>query len=69
MPHDWTIRRFLVRQHGYYCEDCLARTLGLSTEDVRRNAPRSATGDVVTRYRICHGCMTEKEVVGVRLSA
>lgn len=69
MPHASTIRRFLARQHGYYCEVCLARVLRLSTDDIRRNTLRNETGDLIMRYRICHGCMAEKEVVGVRISA
>lgn len=69
MTHAWTIRRFLARKHGYYCEACLARMVGLPIDDVRSNTLRNASGDLVSRYRICHGCMAEKEVVGVRISA
>jgi hypothetical protein len=69
MPHAASIRRFLVRQHGFYCEACLARLLGLSTDEVRRSTARSATADVVVRYHVCHGCMAEKEVIALRLSA
>jgi hypothetical protein len=69
MPHALTIRRFLLRRGGYYCQSCLARMLGLSSDDVRSNLPGYAMADLVMRYRICHGCMTEKVVVGVRLSA
>jgi hypothetical protein len=67
MAHAWAIRRFLFERPGYYCETCLARSLGLPVHDIRRW--RRETAEVITRYRICHGCMAEKGVVGLRMSA
>jgi hypothetical protein len=49
MSHAATIRRFLARRHGYYCEACLAPLLRLSTDEIRRSTPRDATADVVIR--------------------
>jgi hypothetical protein len=69
MANVWTIRRFLFDRRGYYCETCLARALGLPIDDVRRNTRRGDTAEVVTRYRICHDCMAEREVVGLRIGA
>src|SRR5262245_18253205 len=69
MVHAWAIRRFLFERHGYYCETGLAQALGLPVHEIRRNARRRETTEVVTRYRICHGCMAEKEVVGLRICA
>jgi hypothetical protein len=46
---------------------CLARALGLTVDDVRRYTRRSETVEVVTRCRMCDGCMAEKEVVGLRI--
>jgi hypothetical protein len=69
MPHTRTIRRFLINRRGYYCETCVARALGLSIDDIRRNIRRNETAEVVTRYGLCHGCLAEREVVGVRISA
>ena len=63
------IRRFLINRHGYYCEACLARTLGLSIDDVQHYTRRRETIEPVIRYRICHSCMAEKEVVGLRTCA
>jgi hypothetical protein len=57
----------LIDRHGYYCVICLARALGLTVDDVRRYTRRSETVEVVTRCRMCDGCMAEKEVVGLRI--
>jgi len=67
MPHYLAIWKFLATHGGYFCEECLAEQLTLSTDDVRRSL-RHRT-DVTIRYAICQRCLSEKSVLGLRRSA
>lgn len=54
--------KFLVRQGGYYCEECLAERVGVSVDEIRRRP----SSDFVALYRLCHGCHCERRVIALR---
>lgn len=65
MSAEQQIWKFLVTHGGYYCEECLARHLGLAVDEVRR----ARSTDLVNLYRMCHGCHGERRVMAVRPGA
>jgi len=60
------IRKFLAKHRGYYCEACLARQLRVAVEDVRRTADELERPDIITTYRMCQECLSERRVLGLR---
>jgi hypothetical protein len=69
MPHYPAIRTFLFNHHGYYCEECLAATLNLSANEIRRTVGQRTFAEVTIAYRICQSCLDEKGVFALRTSA
>jgi len=69
MPRPSTIQRFLLRGPGFFCDACLASALGLSLDDVRRDAREGHPGAFMLRYGVCSVCGIENEVIGIRTSA
>lgn len=69
MRHYPAIRHFLFDHHGYYCVDCLAARLNLSTDEIRRSVGHGTLAEVTIAYRICQSCLDEKGVFALRASA
>jgi len=69
MPCYPAIRHFLANHRGYYCADCLATSLNLSTDQVRRSVGQRMFAEIAATHRICRSCLTEKAVFALRASA
>jgi len=69
MPHYPAIRSFLSNHRGYYCTECLADRLDLSTDEIRRIVGQRTFAEVTIAYRICQSCLDEKAVFALRTSA
>jgi hypothetical protein len=69
MLHYPAIRAFLSNHHGYYCAECLAARLNLSTNEIRRSVEQRTWAEVIIAYRICQSCLDEKGVFALRTCA
>ena len=60
------IRNFLSLHPGYYCAECLAVSLNLTSEAIRHSVGQRKFSEVTVGYRICQSCLAEKGVFALR---